>query len=67
MKGVFYRRQLQKVRLPKQHKIEKVVRRGKQNKALVKLVNFPSKHSIWVGKREVRNGVVPSTSVRSIP
>ena len=67
IKGVFYRRQLQKVRLPKHHKIEKVVRRGKQNQALVKLVNFPSEHSIWVGKREVRNGVVPSTSVRSTP
>ena len=56
IKGVFYRRQLQKVLLPDKPIISKIIRNDKRRGYLVKLQNYPADYSLWLSREEIKDG-----------
>lgn len=64
VKGVFYRRQLQKVLLPDKPVISKILRKDKRRGYLVRLQNYPADYSLWLSRTEIRDGYGLADAVR---
>lgn len=64
IKGVFYRTQLQKVLLPDKPVVSKILRRDKRRGYLGKLQNYPADYSLWLSRKEIRDGYRLADAVR---
>jgi hypothetical protein len=53
IKGAFYAKELQKVAHPNTYLVEKIIRRGPNNRYYVKWLGFDSTHNSWIHKKDL--------------